>query len=128
MADAPKAGEFCWNELATGNVETAKNFYGKLFGWEFQEHQMPDMTYTMAKANNKDVAGFWAIPKEQQKQMSPHWLSYILVEDVEESVKKAASLGASIVKPVSRAGDFGSFAVIRDPVGAHIALWQPAQR
>lgn len=28
------------------------------------------------------------------------------------------------MKEVTKAGDFGLFAIIKDPVGAHIALWQ----
>lgn len=44
-------------------------------------------------------------------------MAYILVE-------KARSHGASIMKPASKAGDFGLFAIITDPAGAHIALWQ----
>lgn len=125
MTDTPKPGQFCWTELATTNVEAAKNFYGKVFGWEFSDQTMGDMTYTMIKANNKDFAGIWSIPKDQQKHVPPHWMSYILVESVEEALKKAEKNGATIIKPATKAGDFGRFAIIKDPTGAHIALWQP---
>lgn len=57
MQGMPKVGEFCWNELATANVKTAKDFYGKVFGWEFSDHDMGDMTYTMIKCNDKKLWG-----------------------------------------------------------------------
>ena len=125
--DIPKVNEFCWNELATVNVQEAKDFYGNVFGWEFEEHNMGGMTYTMAKLNGKDLAGIWAIPKEHAAHVPPHWMSYILVDDVEKSLEKAKSAGATVVKEVTSAGEVGKFAIIIDPVGAHIAMWQPVR-
>lgn len=125
MSNGPKIGEFCWNELATSNVQAAKDFYGKVFGWEFADHEMGDTTYTMIKFKNQEFAGIWSIPKDKEKEIPPHWMAYILVENLDESIEKARKHGASIIKPASKAGDFGLFAVITDPTGAHIALWQP---
>ncbi len=124
MNDQPKTGEFCWNELATNNVQAAKDFYQKVFDWEFTEHDMGDMTYTVIKRNNHEFGGIWSIPKDQEKQIPPHWMAYILVDNVDESLAKAEKQGASIMKPATKAGDFGRFAIITDPTGAHIALWQ----
>ncbi len=119
-----KIGEFCWNELATNNVKAAKDFYGKVFGWKFTDHDMGDMTYTTVQHNNKDLAGIWGIPKDKEKNIPPHWMAYILVENVDKALEKANKNGASTVKPVTNAGDIGRFAIITDPTGAHVALWQ----
>jgi uncharacterized protein len=124
MMNTPKIGEFCWNELATSNVKAAKDFYTKVFGWKFTDHDMGDTTYSMIKLNDKDFGGIWAIPKDKEKQIPPHWMAYILVENLDKSLEKAKSHGATIMKPAANAGDFGRFAIITDPTGAHIALWQ----
>lgn len=121
----PKLGEFCWTELATSNVQAAKDFYGKVFGWQFVDQSMGDTTYTMIKLNDQSFGGIWAIPKDKEGQIPSHWMSYILVEDVEKSLEKALKNGAAVMKPVTRAGDMGLFAIITDPTGASIALWQP---
>lgn len=123
--DKPKIGEFCWNELATPNVQAAKDFYGKVFGWKFFDQEMGDMTYTMIKLNDKDIGGIWAIPKDKQKEIPPHWMSYILVENLEDALAKAQKHGATIMKPPTNAGEHGRLAIFTDPTGAHIALWQP---
>ncbi len=128
MSDKPKVGEFCWTELATSNVQSAKDFYGKVFGWEFSDHSMGDMTYTMIKHNDKEFGGIWAIPKDKEKQIPPHWMAYILVEDLQKSLEKASKQGASIMKPAANAGEFGRFAIITDPTGAHIALWESIRK
>lgn len=124
MSDQPKVGEFCWTELATSNVHAAKDFYGKVFGWKFTDHEMGDMSYTMIKLNDKEFGGIWAIPKDKEKEIPPHWMGYILVENLDEALKKVQAQGGTIMKPAANAGDFGRFAIITDPTGAHIALWQ----
>jgi uncharacterized protein len=127
MSDLPTVGEFCWNELATANVQAAKTFYGKVFGWEFSDHEMGDTTYTMVKLKDKNFAGIWSIPKDKEKEIPPHWMAYILVENLDQAVEKARKYGAKIIKPATKAGDFGHFAILQDPTGAHIALWEPLQ-
>lgn len=124
MSEQPKTNEFCWTELATSNVQAAKDFYGKVFGWKFSDVDMGEMTYTMIKNSSKEFGGMWSIPKDKEKQIPPHWMSYILVDNLDDSLKKASSHGATIVKPTTNAGDMGRFAIITDPTGAHIALWQ----
>ncbi|KTD08730.1 VOC family protein [Legionella jamestowniensis] len=123
----PAVGEFCWNELATPDVKKAKDFYGKVFGWQFMDHEMEDMTYTIVKSHDKDIAGIWTIPAEQQKEIPPHWMAYILVSDVKTALQKAKDHGATVVRDVTQAGEMGHLAIITDPTGAHVALWQPAK-
>lgn len=125
MMDIPKIGEFCWNELATPNVKAAKDFYGKVLGWEFTDHDMGDMTYTMIKCGGgKEFGGIWQIPNDKKNEIPPHWMGYILVDNVDSILTKAKNAGATIKMPVTPAGDFGRFAIIVDPTGAHIAFWQ----
>lgn len=125
MDQMPQFGNFCWNELSTPDPKAAKDFYGKVFGWQFVDHDMGDMTYTMIKHKDKDLmAGIFAITKDMQKQIPPHWMAYILVENIEKSLEKATKNGAKVIKPVSDVGEMGRFAIIADPTGAHIALWQ----
>lgn len=119
-----KTGEFCWNELATHDLKSAKEFYSKLLGWQYTEHEMDGMTYTMIKAKDDAFGGIWQIPTDKKDEIPPHWMGYILVEDVEETVEKAKKLGATVKVPVMKAGEMGKLAMVVDPTGAHIAFWQ----
>lgn len=121
-------GGFCWNELASPDVKKAKDFYGKVFGWQFHDVDMGGMMYTLIKLGEKDIGGIWAIPQEQKKEIPPHWMSYILVENIEASLEKAKKQGASVVKPVTQVGDAGRLAILIDPTGAHIALWEKSNK
>ncbi|KTC74320.1 glyoxalase/bleomycin resistance protein [Legionella birminghamensis] len=124
--DKIRAGEFCWNELATPDVKAAKEFYSKLLGWQFTEHDTGDMIYTFINTQAKGeeaIGGIWGIPKERN-EIPPHWMSYIAVDNVAETLKQATDLGATVKMPVTPVGNIGLFAIIADPTGAHIAFWE----
>ena len=124
-----RPGEFCWNELATTDIEKSKDFYGKLFGWEFEEIKTDDMSYAVIKSGNeKGFAGIWQIPTDKQKEIPPHWMAYVLVKDIKASLKKAEDCGAKIVKEITHVSDIGFFAIIIDPTNAHIALWEAVEK
>ncbi len=126
MSDATtmQAGQFCWNELMTSDVKKAKEFYSALFGWQMQDHDMGNMTYTMIKQGDKDIGGMMRTPPDKEGKIPAHWMGYVSVKDVDKSVEKAKSLGAKIIVDAMPVGDFGRMAVIQDPTGAHIAVWQ----
>jgi predicted enzyme related to lactoylglutathione lyase len=125
MSDQPGNGEFCWNELMTTDTRKAKAFYEGLLGWKSQDLPMEGMTYTMFSKGEKNIGGLIQIPAEAQGTIPSHWMSYILVANLSEMVKKAESLGAQVKRPVSIVPGMGHFAILSDPSGAHIALWEP---
>ncbi|MGQ3888288.1 VOC family protein, partial [Legionella sp. CNM-1927-20] len=43
----PSASPFCWHELITPQLNKAKDFYTKLLGWKFIEHDVNNSAYTM---------------------------------------------------------------------------------
>lgn len=117
----PKSGEFCWNELSTGDVSEAKKFYSELFDWQINDVPMGDFTYTMMKSGDKEIAG---IVQSQQQGAPSQWMSYVKVDNLEDTVTKAQKLGAEVKVPATTVGEMGKLAVIQDPAGAEIALWQ----
>ncbi|HVV68872.1 MAG TPA: VOC family protein [Gammaproteobacteria bacterium] len=126
MGNKPQNSEFCWNELMTSDVPRAKEFYKALFGWENEDHDMGDMVYTLFKSGDKSIGGLLQIPQGKENQIPPHWMSYVSVAKLEQAVEKGQKLGATLVVPPKTAGEFGRLAVILDPTGAHIALWEAA--
>jgi predicted enzyme related to lactoylglutathione lyase len=115
---------FCWHELMTRDVEKAKAFYSALLGWTSEDFDMSAMTYTLFKKDDKTVAGLLRTPKSLESKMSPRWLSYIYVENLDNIIENIKSLGGSIVVPITSVQDTGRFAIIKDPTGASIGFWQ----
>lgn len=112
-------GAFSWCELMTTDVDAAKAFYTKLFGWDTEDMSMPGMTYTVVKAGGKGIGGIMSIPQEAQG-MPPKWGTYVTVDDVDETARTAEQLGAKLCMPPRDIPDVGRFCVIQDPQGAVI--------
>jgi predicted enzyme related to lactoylglutathione lyase len=53
------------------------------------------------------------------------WLSYVLVDDINASTRKAKSLGATVMKDVTEVMGAGWLSIITDPTGAPLGLWKP---
>lgn len=113
-------GTFCWADLSTTDTEAARTFYSTLFDW--QSSDMPGAGYTMFMRNGKMTAGMSPV---REQGMPPAWLSHIQVDDARATAAKAASLGGKILQEAMDVMDMGTMAVIADPTGAVVALWQP---
>jgi predicted enzyme related to lactoylglutathione lyase len=118
-------GSFSWAELATTEDGGAKKFYTTLFGWGFEDSPAgPDMVYTMLKKNGKNVGALYKLGP-QQKGVPPHWNTYVTVASADQSAKKAKELGGKIVMEAFDVMDVGRMAIVQDPQGAMISLWEP---
>ena len=112
--ETPKHGTFCWNELATPDAEGAKKFYGEVFGWKFQSRDMGKMIYHMAEVDGKGDGRHHEGLCTGQPAM---WGSYISVDNVDETAKLAAELGAKIVMGPHDIPEVGRMVVMLDPQG-----------
>jgi predicted enzyme related to lactoylglutathione lyase len=125
----PKAGSFCWLELGTTDRVAATTFYSNLLGWTADDVPMgPDMTYTTFRIGGKDVGGGYQLMKDQlEAHVPPHWMLYIKVDSADTAAAKAVQLGAQQIVPPSDIPNVGRFAMLQDPTGAHISIFQPGQ-
>jgi predicted enzyme related to lactoylglutathione lyase len=121
-----KPGNFCWFELATNDQTAAKKFYGGLFGWTVYDVPMgPDAFYTMFQLRGKNVgAAYTLMPDEIKQGVPPHWGTYVAVTNVDEAVAKAKTLGGTMIGGPMDVAEHGRMAVLRDPTGAVICVWQ----
>lgn len=116
---------FCHVELNTTDLKKAKDFYGKLFNWKLEDIDSPGGGYTMIGVGEGTGGGMMKNPIPGAPSF---WLAYVQVDDIEAATKKAKSLGAQVMKDVTPVMDFGSFSIITDPTGAHLALWKPKKK
>jgi predicted enzyme related to lactoylglutathione lyase len=55
------------------------------------------------------------------------WLVYIATSDAADTVKKAKAAGGTVLGEPMQVGPQGTMAIIQDPSGAVIGVWQPNQ-
>jgi uncharacterized protein len=117
-------GTFCWVDLAVADPEAAKGFYTAVFGWTALD--LPTDVgppYTTFAQDAQGVCGAYPLGPGQGGR--PYWLPYVCVADLDATVAAAQALAAQITMGPMDVMDEGRLAVIQDPTGAHLGLWQP---
>jgi uncharacterized protein len=113
-------GTFSWAELATSDAEDAKRFYSAMFSWEYDDSPVgDDMVYSMARREGKNVAALY------QSDQPPHWNCYVTVDSADDAAKRAADAGGTVLQEPFDVMDVGRMAVIADPAGAPLCVWEP---
>lgn len=125
MTEPRPLGTFCWSELGTTDAAGAKAFYGSLFGWTYDDRHMGEMgTYHLVKNRADDLGGMWQMSGPQFENVPPHWMFYVSVEDVDATVARVPGLGGKVVAPPMDIPETGRIAVLEDPTGAKISVYQ----
>ncbi|MFZ0639506.1 MAG: VOC family protein [Candidatus Acidiferrales bacterium] len=121
-----KAGDFCWIDLATTDQNAATKFYGELFGWTAKDSPMgPNDYYTIFHVDGRQVGAGYTLQEHQRKLgMGPHWMLYVATESADASAKHSGELGAQIIAPPFDVFDAGRMAMLQDPTGAKLCVWE----
>jgi uncharacterized protein len=109
----------CFFEVPTGNFESTQKFYGELFKWSFEKIPGPFRYYKIEMGSDTIKGGMTARQDPQHTSVN-----YVKVQSVQASLEKAQKLGAQVVVPTNPVPGTGWFAVILDPDGNRIGLWQ----
>ena len=124
-AKAPPAdvgpGRIAWFDITTTNLPKSKEFYGKLFDWQFTALEGTDQAVEI-------VAGGTAIGTlrgAEGKITAFNGVVYVQVTDIQASCKKAKELGGTIPEgfPFNLPDGIGAIAVVVDPAGHPIGLY-----
>ena len=122
-----KPGQFCWWDLGTTDTAGAKSFYSTVFNWTPRDVPMGNgASYTMLEKDGRQAAALYQMEPEKSAQgIPPHWTSYIGVESADDVVARARELNATVVAEPFDVMTEGRMAVIQDPTGAMVAVWEP---
>src|SRR3954447_11848807 len=115
----------CWIDTSQPDPQAATEFYGGLFGWEFEDVMPADspMRYFMARIRGGDVAAVGS----QSGGSAPAavWTTYIWVDDANQIAEKIRGAGGEVLMEPADVGEAGRMAVFADPEGAAFSVWQP---
>jgi predicted enzyme related to lactoylglutathione lyase len=114
----------CWVDTSHPDQEAVLPFYSGLFGWEF-ENVMPagaPSKYFVGRIGGRDAAAIGSVPDGAPPMAS--WTTYVRVDSADDAAAAARSAGGEASEPFD-VGEFGRMAVITDPEGATLCVWQP---
>lgn len=110
---------FLGMELWSNDTQASHQFYTQVAGYETEMRKEGAIDYTVFKKGDLNCAGMLANPAENVRS---HWLPYIRVADIQQSLAKAKENGATVLLEPNATIRNGSVAIILDPTGAPLAL------
>lgn len=116
-------GKFVWFEHASNDVPGSRRFYGTLFGWNSDGIPVGGSTYHMIMNGADGIGGF----RQVMPGLPSHWMGYLSVADVHDSVVRAQAAGARLLMPPTDFGPVGRAATLADPTGGVFSVWKGAQ-
>jgi predicted enzyme related to lactoylglutathione lyase len=124
LVNEPNA--LCWNELATRDINAAKDFYKAVFGWVGDTNAFEGTTYTEWRLDDHSVGGMIQIDEDWPDEIPSHWIVYFHVDDCDVVAARAEELGGKVAVPPTDIPP-GRFAVIVDPQAAMFSIIEPAE-
>jgi len=108
-------------EIPTDNVEETKEFYSKMFGWEYEkskeEGRESEEKYWLIK--NAGIKG--AITSKREHNQTP--TLYIMVESIDDFIVKSQQQGAEVIVNKKEISE-GFYATLQDQQKNTFGLWQ----
>jgi predicted enzyme related to lactoylglutathione lyase len=122
--EPPKPGEFYWETLGTPNATRAKTFYGKLFGWTALKGRGGSTpVFTTDDTMKGQVADI-----QETKEFTPSWMPQLVVEKLVPTCDRVSELGGEVPAPLIAVPGVGRVAVVEDPMGAPLALFEASRK
>jgi uncharacterized protein len=125
----PPAGHIGWIDLTVPDAVAVRDFYKDVAGWTPSGLDMggyEDFNMTPPGSDNP-VAGV-CHARGSNSDMPPVWMIYIMVADIEESVRRCEQRGGKVRRAIVNMGGTGRFCVIQDPAGAIAGLFESSKK
>jgi predicted enzyme related to lactoylglutathione lyase len=123
MSTAKKkmAANIVWFEIPADDVDRARTFYSKLFGWKINPiPTMPDYQHIDTGGPDASPDGGLMTRRHPGQAIT----SYVSVASVAKSAATVEKLGGKVCVPKSAVPQMGYFAICQDPEGNTFALWE----
>ncbi len=105
-------------EIPADDTAKAREFWGSLFGWQFEAYPGSPSEYHMTRISDQSGA---AISNMEPGKRGTR--SYFDVEDINAGVARVRELGGEAGEPMP-VPSMGWFATCTDPHGNEFGLWQ----
>jgi len=116
-------GKIVWHDLLTDEVNSVKDFYGKLFGWKFDNGGDPNAVYTTILLNGNPIGGIVHLEKKVGDiNYAAQWMEYISVDDVDQVFQEVKKQNCKVYREPFDVLHRGRIAIFADSRGALIAI------
>ncbi len=120
-------GSWVWAELWTDDIDEATRFYADVVGLGHDQVDRSGQPYHVFTSQGKRRAGIIKIPVEFEK-VEPGWAPFVAVADLAATTTKVEELGGKVVFSSLEHPADAVIALILDPSGAALFLYQIGSR
>ena len=125
MSQPPPPGIIAWTDLTVPDATGLKEFYSQVVGWTSDPVDMGEYSdFNMIPRDGGDPAAGICHAKGTNADLPPVWMVYVMVANLEASLTACRDGGGETLVGPKSMGPGSSYAVIRDPAGAVLALYQ----
>lgn len=121
-----RVGRISWVDLTVADTAAACAFYRQVFGWSVRIVEMEDAAerctdYEMPADDGNPAAGI-RHARGANAELPPVWMIQLPVGDLAESLRRVQDEGGTVIRATRGADGRCTYAAVRDPVGACLAL------
>ncbi len=121
---ATPVGAIGWTDLTVPDAPEIRDFYAAVVGWDPSPVDMSGYAdYVMHDAAGTPVAGV-CHARGVNADLPPVWLVYVRVDSLTNSIAECERRGGSVIAAPQALGKTARYAVIQDPAGAIVALFE----
>lgn len=121
VVDRYKHGSFCWAELGSPEPAVTTRFYSGLFDLGIHHGK----GYTILTKRGRDVVAIHRMRADEEARGEvPRWMPFVNVDSIDRAMARVEPRGGQVIVPPREVYDSGRMAVLADPSGARLALWQ----
>lgn len=121
----PPIGAPIWVDLMSSDVAKSTAFYSELFGWTAESAGEEFGGYVNFALDGEQVAGMMV--NDPAQGMPDVWSVYLHTPDADAAVAATRANGGEVFLEPHPVGTIGRFAVVADPAGAAVGMWEPAE-
>jgi uncharacterized protein len=116
---------FCWHDLAAADPAAALRFYRAVFGWTSAVQRANGGCFVRLQSAGEDIGSMYPLSGAHLEAGVPsHWTPYVRVDSLEAATRRVSDAGGRVIVAPFEVERTASIALISDPAGALLGLWQ----
>ncbi len=119
-------GTIAWADLTVPDAASLRDFYCDVLGWRFEPVDMGSYSdfSMLPPSGDRPVAGV-CHARGINADIPPQWMIYVIVDDLPATLDRCRAAGGRVLLSPDQLGEGVHHAIIQDPAGAVMALYQP---
>lgn len=113
-----------WMDVISTDIDRTLGYYAEVFGWSSEELPIDHGDgYRLVRSGDAVVAGAEQVSAD--RNLDPVWTVMVECDDARPVIDASVASGAAETFSLSPMLDLGRIAMVRDPWGATLGVWEP---